>query len=890
MVTVLLNFVVFLPFVLTALCSSYHTPILLLEHRNLVLTTSLQCNGSVHDLATIATSLGRRQLIRPAHFENSKMAPPYAETRPLTKSNSVASIVDLCAEVSHGSIVAIEGDDKVVSTQLRLLPPSPKILLLPHISDEVNKLTADDTPFDIQTFVRNVHTIFGTRAETARSFLQFSTSDQPRLVFMNGGCVSARTTCITMICEHVTNGAIREAERIFDQLVQEGVSGLTKQASNQALEPSAAAHDANDEVAKDAEEVRKDSATLEHEHEHSSTIAMKRADSLYRRTSDLEPDNDTAIETEDITETKKDDTADEPLASTHSSTRGRTQYDSQTAGVKSAYERNILNTDIEPESPLEPPPQNPGRAKRQGITRALFTTPFGDAIRETVLSIPIRPDTPDEHSMNDPGTLIFPRSSPIRVSYIYSPRYTESRSESRTREQDNHLSVGDHINDRYSIPATPLGNVEFGEACIIDVQSAKDGRDSKRVRSVDRSDERNSSPLQQPVTRPTVLRKASSYQDMRSKSFARDRNRGRSATSSVSSFESLPRASFVKASQTTIKRSPTLKNNSAVVAPPRVFTDRGTDAHMPEHGLQEVVEDVVVDEQEAAAYEAVFPVIEDLIIHFGGTSNEIMESVIRSYKDGSYPPMPTIEEKRTGDEMPQVDSSTATADVVDDETHNSDPARPFSPASHVSTDADLSQYQDFDPSDPYRSSNYGSYLNATPLWPQRRTSKKYVHSTPAAELPTPATTPPPIESDVAQRFHEFIPMNSTSAVGIQNSLRSVLNMHFGPPETTNYTQYISKMEDDRFWKPVFRYDDGQGSEGRTVDQILALGCEDGVSKDFFNEISGQVEKLGTKKSGISRTGKLDIRCVWFCRFSYCLLTIVTDILLRQLCRLIPLCH
>ena len=61
--------------------------------------------------------------------------------------------------------------------------------------------------------------------------------------------------------------------------------------------------------------------------------------------------------------------------------------------------------------------------------------------------------------------------------------------------------------------------------------------------------------------------------------------------------------------------------------------------------------------------------------------------------------------------------------------------------------------------------------------------------------------------------------------------------------------------------PFFRNDQNAsiGDEGRTVDQIIALGCQDGVKKEFFNQISGQVERLGTKRDGLSRSGKLDLR-------------------------------
>jgi hypothetical protein len=43
--------------------------------------------------------------------------------------------------------------------------------------------------------------------------------------------------------------------------------------------------------------------------------------------------------------------------------------------------------------------------------------------------------------------------------------------------------------------------------------------------------------------------------------------------------------------------------------------------------------------------------------------------------------------------------------------------------------------------------------------------------------------------------------------------------------------------------------------------ILAVGAESGVTKDRLSEVVGQLEKLGFKTSGLSRSGRLDIRYV-----------------------------
>lgn len=364
----------------------------------------------------------------------------------------------------------------------------------------------------------------------------------------------------------------------------------------------------------------------------------------------------------------------------------------------------------------------------------------------------------------------------------------------------------------------------YGEACIVDVQSASLDKKFRRVRSVDglfgRGDRLE-------AISPTALRRATSSQEL-----TKTRTRGAETHlkhGSNDSFDFLPRTSFVKASATTIKRSPTL--NKASLSSTKVYVDRGSD---------------VIDERDsvhAETFEPVFPVVEDLVLYFSNTNNEIFEAVIRAYKDESYPVYPFQESQSTP-------VATATRPSTSNDSQ-ADDARPFS---NITSETDDDGYQRRQEVDPY---NPDSYPSGQRLWP--RQSKTLMHTSSANEPLTPATTPPPTFTTVGQKFHEFSPINSNSAVGVQNSLRAVLKLHYGPAETTKYRQYEAPLPCDRFWKPIFRDDDGQGTEGRTVDQILAIGSEDGVSAEFLSEISGQIEKLGTKRSGQSRVGKLDIR-------------------------------
>jgi hypothetical protein len=137
-------------------------------------------------------------------------------------------------DVAHGKLIALEGDEEVLATQLRLLPPSEKFLVIPSISENFS----DKHDIDPRTYVREVHLTFEDRTETARAFLRAGTSAHPRLVFMNGGSVRARRMCISKICQH-TNGDVGAAENIFNQIVQYGVGGLMKDTSGPQPEKAA---------------------------------------------------------------------------------------------------------------------------------------------------------------------------------------------------------------------------------------------------------------------------------------------------------------------------------------------------------------------------------------------------------------------------------------------------------------------------------------------------------------------------------------------------------------------------------------------------------------------------------------------------------------------------
>jgi hypothetical protein len=675
---------------------------------------------------------------------------------------------------TFGSLVALEGDVDIISTQLRLLPPSSKILVLPSFADSISK-PQEDEPFNPRDFICQVHQRLSTRCEAARSFLQDSTSDQPRLVFMNGGTVSARTTCVTRISERITNGEIREAEELFDEIVKNGVHGLISYEEG---------YDGDDDhsikAVGEEEDFDHPGKGMNEAAEDPSMIAMRAADLLDRSTAHLQASNMDDIDDSNVGET--------------------------------------LSSRSDPNCHVREVPE---------IGAAIFTDKNGEVIKETIVAIT------SQHSILEAKRGTFGGLADFASEHSFK--------DAVSHQGDNETVDKELLSPRSrrsSAPPTP-GLVEIGEACLVDVGESKPIR---RVSSMDRFFTKISRKADH-ETGHRGLRPAASAQGLWSKGFGLTGDIISGNFSQSSSFDTLPRTTFVRASQTTIKKSPPVSRQSSFVP------DMARDCEAATENVQKpVMVDAAtqcLDLTESRPFHPVFAILEDLIIHFKGSAvNEIFEKVLRSYINGTYPIEPSVasESESTTSKPPSLSYSVKT-----------DPLRRDS---NIATDENgYNQEQEIDP---YNPDSYQS--NSNRLWPSPDTPLDYSHITSKESPPTPALTPPLINSASARKFQEFSPDETFAAVEVQNSLRSILNLHF-PPETTEYRQHTYPDNNDRLWKPMFHSGVGSENEGRTVDQILAAGCEDGVKKGFFDETIGQIGRLGSKRNGLSKTGKLDIRYV-----------------------------
>lgn len=142
-----------------------------------------------------------------------------------------------------GFIVTLEGHQLTITEQLRLLPFSQNILCLPPLElppappvreslDPSDQLPPLDPA--VRQFILSLHHAHVSRLERAKSFLaERQKSSGDRMVFLNGGFAAAQVACLetlrnALMSEENGNleNAAREAEWVFEDIMQGGVQGL----------------------------------------------------------------------------------------------------------------------------------------------------------------------------------------------------------------------------------------------------------------------------------------------------------------------------------------------------------------------------------------------------------------------------------------------------------------------------------------------------------------------------------------------------------------------------------------------------------------------------------------------------------------------------------------
>lgn len=678
--------------------------------------------------------------------------------------------------------MAFEGPNDIVSTQLRLLPPSSQVLILPDLEHYMKM--EDESNFTVRSYVKGVHEAAQVRHEVALKFLSESSRGNKRLVFLNGGTAGAVSQCIAAISQHRTSGDSLHAEMILREVLREGVQGLVRSEKfcYDSAMPGAGSVGTRDEHPWEDEEIEEDPIIK----------AMKAADALYKETESLEP-----IECYIRTRPRS---LSLPMP-------GWAEY------VGQASPFFIFGSPPNEEAQPEPTVENEGHIEDSDNCLKRCTT------RASTYSSEMVP-------------MAYRTSTLMRRSD--SARSVASKSHTR-----DHSAASNAL---FAPPMSP-SEVEFGEARLVQMQASRKAAQSlRRTRSLDDTElhrtrmRRRVVPDVLPVPEITIppmnpeLKSPCRHLSIMEDPFSNN------------NLIRLSRAKFVRANTTTIRKSPTFPKPPFNTAN-RSCSDRDAKSEA-EHSNEEIHSEGVC--------EPVLPFHEDLVIHFSGeVSSHILDSVIGSLQEGLYP-VSTVPLGSDGTaETESCPSTPRTADLFDLD----DFCGGLSPVAEVPSIDGSIDCDAYSMSGLSRRSNF-RFRSPCPSLP------------PEIQPPTLAHTSSILGTDAdmkRSRFQVISTIDRVNAIAIQNNLRSILDAQFPVDQDRRYrvSRFSLLPHMDKIWSPIFWNSGSKGrkSNERTADLILAIGSQDSVKAEFVSGLTGRIEKLGSKPTGMTRSGRLDLRQV-----------------------------
>jgi hypothetical protein len=657
---------------------------------------------------------------------------------------------------AYGNIVAFEGHPDIVSTQLRLLPTSPQILILPAVQCYIANDDSEQA-FEVRSYIRKVHDALTTRHEAARCFLQGATTASKRLAFLNGGTSSAQALCIKAIMKHETGGDRIEAEAVYAQLAKGGLAGLETKSRIHSRASS-----------------RGDEGMFDEELHDPITKAMRAADALDRQTANLQP-----YDMLDLTMTTRPRSLSLPLFG-------------YSDGFGDAAPFFLFGAYIEDDEVVEDDPP-----------LALGAPTFAV----------VDYNQPSKRTLLDPSDL--PPASPSGVGK------SQIRSTLGVRHDTEMLSP---TTETFNIRTNE--NVVCGEPAMLDKRKSDSSFKGSlpRVKSLDRIYPISAKLRDLCIPGASAEMGAESTVPRRSHSFIVVDDVNPPAIRRLSYIDR--RTALSKGRRPTVIIDPALDKQ-----PKREQSTVGTfHAHLGAD-IAPLAE---------APFQPILPWVEDLLVYFKDeTPNVLLSSIIKAFKSGNYPILPTsasVYSNNTSTTTTSLHQPTALDRGLNTKSHET---------SVLSmTDDDYDPFAHVKPRQPRVREQSGPTVNVV-------------------RPPTPAQTPPPCTRK-ENKFYEFEIVSGQTAVAIQNSLRSVLSVYF-PPEAEGYRQFQFSLlpEFDGLWKPIFRESESRGSQrgnSRRVDHILAIGSQQGVDKMYSTGIIKQLETIGTKSSDRQgRSGRVDFR-------------------------------
>jgi hypothetical protein len=672
--------------------------------------------------------------------------------------------MDFSTMDSSGTIIAFEGNQDVVSTQLRLLPTSSQILILPSI-DTYLPFDTDSSDFESHTYIQKVHDAAKSRHNAAREFLQDSTASGKKFVFVNGGTSHAHSLCIKAIMKHDTEGDAVKAERTFKNLVRNGISGLgnVRSTADRAETPSSF-YDQEDLE----DHYRLDDPV---------TRAMRAAETLDRLTASLQPTNDL-----DLTVASHSRSSSLPLYGYSDDFQdsapffvfGGVQQDEHDhhkfldddssrpspPRIISSHSDKLLELYENPSDASPLPPLSP-HSPFSCVTESCASSPHGSPISalETPWSDVFSPFSPQPSQ-----TVIFGEAAMLDV------RATNLKAARRTKSLDRVYTVSPKLRD-----------------LCLPLETPKSGDGNATQGEIDSG----------------IVETEASYNH-------------------ETSCLDVPRTIMIKPARPTISIDPVPGDK------------RRKGSRRANGGLEAMTATAT------AVKEPLLPFTESLVVYFKDDNTDlVLETVIDSFKEGTYPSSPSA-----GSDGAEVDTSL--------------PQTPQSPQMFqryrlsVVSEEPSSSTAGKDEYDPFAYTGAG--------WPQPKSPRRAPSSISTDRPPTPQRTPTPSMIDQRECFHDFNITGQQTAVTIQNTLRSILNVYY-PPDAPSYGQFQFLLPElEGFCNPLLREGESRSNQKRRkMDQIVAIGSQRGVSKAFTTTVAEQLEKLGTASSGVKRCGRLDFR-------------------------------
>ena len=711
----------------------------------------------------------------------------------------------------HGSLVAFEGPQDIISTQLRLLPNSPKLLILPSYQVLIKE---NDTTshFDAQSLILRTHEACRARTEMALSFLRESTSDDKRLVFMNGSTISARMHCISAISKHETNGDMNRAEIIFNELIENGTAGLQRRSVEEQRSGIASTTDVTTESDAQIRRVADDPISR----------AMRAADALYLETEFLqESDNFDLVP---LTRPRSMSVpaillADDVRTTTPFNIFGPTESTEQVHPI-TANEQDLVHQpedwqavtgDEDHLTDMNGPSMSANRGSELYRYNPLRPTSAVGPPRTAVDSVPTSPVVLGEARIVDirpspPSTLKRVKS----VDGIYA---------TAIRNQDIALC---------DVPRT---STKLGDPAQDEAQEEEKEKETSPRKPILRSHFYSEKSYLTPIkTNRAIVRK---FMPPRLNLDIEGARRSVSYANQSVVEEKIARRGTLTEPIVDITEAPAGEGDNSS------FLDLDNDFEL--------------DVQEP--FQTVLPMVEDLVIYFKGEESQpTLEAMIQTFKNrtSELSMLSMISELRGS--MSQTMTPTTKSPAPN--SSNKD--------SLYSRRATLRSAPRYSPADYDPFAVHENYLERSTSSTSskedvsNRVQETIVISTP----PTPAQTPPPGANPLPdQLFHDFDIKGYKTAICIQNALRSILNVHFSP-ENIGYQQFNFPLlpELSSFWRPVFRETRSRDSNtARKIDLILAFGAQRNTSRGLLGSVSGSLEKLGREANGTPRTGRVDLR-------------------------------